>query len=1148
MDPDRVKAYLQVACAGLGFDIGEVWWTTNESSPTTLPTIENSNNENGAITQREPGDGRHLKFVQLYTSKSYEDRKSMLLCPDSDGRDDETSEAALVKSESDLKKHVLSPQLVNAISNTSQVLWANSQTHEGLLGRSDLPLQTAVGMPVAIDGNGNMCIVVMFSPENLQNTDEAMEYLQFISRSATSSSIPCLLPVFDVGSNMRAPALLPPSSTHSANFPYQNLNGMSPSLGKGVTARFVSLDEDTKFLKYDENSGNTDDLTAIDCFGIPILPTFAELGSHNENPTESSPMDGDAFDDVSFGVWSTIMNTPVDDVLRSANPVSQSFVSMRHSASSASVGSDSSSVLTASRPFLPPQQKERLEEFSSAFLGMSVFDAADAWIPHGGTSADELCHVTSVMSTKTNEALSRFAVVSQNVLIKPWSGAVGRAFASGNAVWSAKRDVIVDSERSGIFDNAAIRTALAIPIFSDQSEVPACVVCYYSILRTDAVPVVLRFVEQALRLLWDGLERIEPHESVGKQLWRDVAPADLGEMAADLEMQQEFLRKKRPRDIITSSEQLKFDKNRERSSSLSLQLQALNMPNQNVPLQNQSGYKEDTTIISMSQGAQPPPSRQMDAMGTHQNDAPPSATTAPQWNTHQHMSTNAEGSKRAHIVVHSPPPQEFPTSSAPQHITTQQHFSTNQFQQVTVTPEGVSTLYPMAQQQNSTHQMYQQVQQYPVSYQDQQLNGSYHEQQQSAPYREQHHVSYQEQQSGLQQEQVSYQNHQQISYQNYQQPVSYQDQQQNQSPVIYGQSQALSQPQLIPLHMPQPLPNQFASSGSSTSAQAPISLQHVNHVPEPPNNFQYQSMPMPTSLASSYISQDPSLASFANTPAVVPYQVQSSGENLSQQQNSNMNYLHENAPIHGSMMYLQNSSPAPIPTGEKVQYFLPAGMTMGIIHIPLVESDKPCRIQGCDDPAVARRPYCAKHSGSRLCENVDCDKCAQGSTRFCIAHGGGRRCTHPGCDKGARDRYFCAAHGGGKRCRYPTCSKSAVGGSSLCTSHGGGRRCAVEGCDKSAQSSTSFCVKHGGGKKCAQEDCDKVARGRTNYCAAHGGGIRCKLEGCNRVAIGKLQLCRAHGGGSNKSKSGAEHSPPLDPVPFMTPGSPLQPNLGVHNI
>lgn len=204
---------------------------------------------------------------------------------------------------------------------------------------------------------------------------------------------------------------------------------------------------------------------------------------------------------------------------------------------------------------------------------------------------------------------------------------------------------------------------------------------------------------------------------------------------------------------------------------------------------------------------------------------------------------------------------------------------------------------------------------------------------------------------------------------------------------------------------------------------------------------------------------------------------------------------------------------------------------------------KPCRIQGCDDPALARRPYCVRHSGNRMCEHKGCSKCAQGSTRFCIAHGGGRRCTFPGCDKGARDKFFCAAHGGGKRCKFDGCNKSAVGGSNLCTAHGGGRRCSVEGCDKSAQSSTKFCVKHGGGKKCSFSGCEKVSRGRTQFCAAHGGGVRCKLAGCNRVAIGKVQLCRAHGGGArakqeaSKPFSGREVRLPLSSTVGAPPGS-----------
>ena len=39
MDADRVRSYLQVACAGLGFDIGEVWWMSNENGTSTVAAI-----------------------------------------------------------------------------------------------------------------------------------------------------------------------------------------------------------------------------------------------------------------------------------------------------------------------------------------------------------------------------------------------------------------------------------------------------------------------------------------------------------------------------------------------------------------------------------------------------------------------------------------------------------------------------------------------------------------------------------------------------------------------------------------------------------------------------------------------------------------------------------------------------------------------------------------------------------------------------------------------------------------------------------------------------------------------------------------------------------------------------------------------------
>jgi hypothetical protein len=194
-----------------------------------------------AVEDGESDKKKQLRFVQLYTSKSYADRRSQLLRPDADAGDEETAHATVTEtpcSASDLEKHVLSPQLVNAISQSAQVVWANCQKQEGLLGRSDMRLQTAVGMPVAVDADGNMCIVVMFSPENLESTDDAMEYLQFISKSATSSSIPCLLPVFD--SNTMKPALLPHPHNDDDE---KHVLPPDPSFGEGVTAHYVSIDD-----------------------------------------------------------------------------------------------------------------------------------------------------------------------------------------------------------------------------------------------------------------------------------------------------------------------------------------------------------------------------------------------------------------------------------------------------------------------------------------------------------------------------------------------------------------------------------------------------------------------------------------------------------------------------------------------------------------------------------------------------------------------------------------------------------------------------------------------------------------------------------------------------------------------------------------
>lgn len=573
----------------------------------------------------------------------------------------------------------------------------------------------------------------------------------------------------------------------------------------------------------------------------------------------------------------------------------------------------------------------------------------------------------------------------------------------------------------GIFRRAKIESALAVPVYSGKSTTPSFVFCCYSFVRTGSVPFVLKFVQQALRLLWGGLDKVEPHESVGAEMWREVAPADLGEMAADVEMQQHFMIKKRPIGDISDEQQSPSD---DFDSSIAAGIASLETASGDAAVpsiytgQDATVDQNPPRVMAIAQ-IEPIQYQTFESVQNHIQQAIQSV--AHMEPAHQHVATNAEGSKRAH-VYHPQPPQpqgwDFGQSPFPSPILgpTSPGF----------TPASSAAPSPLALPLPLPKQVMQP--EWKVGF---------------APF--------QEQQSTMH--------------------APTPDPVEDVSTQRYNASGMYSMPSLALREQPTPAPV--------------LSLHSDEQYSLPP--------PGPIAPQLQQLQQQQQRPQLQPQPHVQVHIPMANGVN----QNHSVGF-----PQY-CVQVVENVDAMGAQTATVNQAFGGAPM-----------NEKRCRIQGCSETAMARRPYCQLHSGSRMCEHSGCNKCAQGSTRFCIAHGGGRRCTFPGCDKGARDKFFCAAHGGGKRCKFQGCSKSAVGGSSLCTSHGGGRRCSIEGCDKSAQSSTKFCVKHGGGKKCSHPGCEKVARGRTPFCAAHGGGIRCKLAGCNRVAIGKLQLCRAHGGGS----------------------------------
>lgn len=1051
---------------------------------------------------------------------------------------------------------------------------------EGLIGRSDIQLQTAVGLPVALDGSGNMCVVVMFSPNIIPSTDDAMEFLHSISQSATSSSIPCLLPVFNENSSHGRQIFALPHSTHG-------LPHADNELGEGVTARFVSLDEGHS-VDEEADVHNEHHLSAApkDTFGIPMLPCFAEL----ENAALVTPEESiDIFDEASYGVWNTIMNP--DDVFREEmirgdlrTPMDSNFdlqtgnsCFLVEGVGSESMNSDTTSIIVQrdnnqqlqTEFFVTPlseERKQRLEEFCQAFLGMSVFDIADVWVPAASIGfPDCVQHVMSVLpSNERNEVLRDFNARSANMLIKFWTGAIGRGYSSGNPVWSANSNVFVDPGRSFAFTRANIQTVLAIPVFTGKDVMPSCVVAFYSLVRSGSVPFVLKFVQQALRLLWDGLEKVRPHESIDEDIWKQIEAADLGEMAADIEMQQTFLSKKRRHDFTsgnfaTTTPEKSLDDRQ--TNTLASNLQQISLPSGEtitVPLQLDDKYAQyiNSAVETSLQAAQ---SDDYDWIVPV---------------VHLAKVSNSDGSKRAHVLVGQipttantnppmsplrlpsplpmpnplPMPSKFPNRVVTGIRSSQSTSSTSLSSNVQVpsheqrsTPSS-SPIHASVSQQIPQHQPAPSPMHSSTSF----------PQYQSTPSSS---VS------------TFYPNHISPSVSapvkrfspSVQTPASHDSGQTNQIHTgISHQDQPVQHLSQIhpPLSMPQAESGQqWAQQNTSfhpaPQTQSSLQFDHLIHSQAlidqgyPSSSVQGQSQHIQfvsqSDQAPLVQTQSHQYEPTATTPAFRPQVVHQNAQGFALQQlplsnqQPDFHFGFVNQPISGTRNPdLNNLSTNPFQNNSSetmslaVAFCMPTSQSASTFSNGSISDDddagddsgvpKCCRIDGCTEVAVSRRPYCVKHSGNRICEHSGCPKCAQGSTRFCIAHGGGRRCTFAGCDKGARDKFFCAAHGGGKRCSADNCSKSAVGGSSYCTAHGGGRRCSIQGCDKSAQSSTRFCVKHGGGKKCGQDGCEKVARGRTNFCAAHGGGIRCKLAGCNRVAIGKMQLCRTHGGGARQNK------------------------------
>ena len=156
MDKNRIDSYLRFISSVLNFDVGEVW------------------------TVRKIHNNISFTFQHLYTSSKYIDKHNILLRPEINDNNVESN-------------HCFSPIICRSVcdgNNNGQIVWVNYTPPindiGGLIGKTDLPLNTALGIPVCNVGD-ELCIFVLFATEHLHITPNIVEFLINVTKACSGN-------------------------------------------------------------------------------------------------------------------------------------------------------------------------------------------------------------------------------------------------------------------------------------------------------------------------------------------------------------------------------------------------------------------------------------------------------------------------------------------------------------------------------------------------------------------------------------------------------------------------------------------------------------------------------------------------------------------------------------------------------------------------------------------------------------------------------------------------------------------------------------------------------------------------------------------------------------------------------------------------
>lgn len=523
MDSLRIEAYLRSACSVLNFDIGELW-----------------------VARRLDGQSPTLKFIQLYTSPTYTDFHNLLIRP-------------ICPEDQEEEKHRFSPIICRCVCDGGQMVWANTRTLEGLVRRTDMPLNTAVGMPICSVGS-DLCILVLFAVKCIPMTPNSIEFLLSIARAASTGNggfVPAslsttvtaakteqfvglwdmeelletysadvafrLLPIGKLQAFMDHKEMIAFievfeefKQVRDCSFQLKQLESLQPGRQRkayfiGERPRSSSITSEGSAGWYDDTLGDSNSSSsfvspptteAATCTAVVTAASSSQAKSslsYNvaENDIDSSAYVSMSLNDKGPGAFSLKVDKLVD--MEDEPSTAANLLPFRIN-NPKPEGNKFAVPIDSRKSYR--QDSTRFHEFLVAILGMTVFDAGELWFVSEKSAQPELYVVAALYR---DNSLYSWTTQAKELRLQIGEDIPGQVLKTAQPYWDEKycsTHAICKNVRSALAMEIGIQTAFGVPLPGPRGV--SGVLVLYSKMVVEAEPLMVSLVQKAAQILSAG--------------------------------------------------------------------------------------------------------------------------------------------------------------------------------------------------------------------------------------------------------------------------------------------------------------------------------------------------------------------------------------------------------------------------------------------------------------------------------------------------------------------------------------------------------------------------------------------------------------------------------------------------------------------